>query len=426
MERILIVARLGVALLSGFLATSCFNAEPKILGRMNKLDFSTLDNGSQSQFKFNFAILNGSVAYLQGAATAKSNLIGVCNLAGTACACNFFDASGTLLYTSKSSEMSYEEPGNYFRCTYSGSSAIANVASVVMKNQTGSISSDSLAIKTVPSGGVAGTLTLSDLIGTDVDINRVRTVYRYACGYNFLQKKGTTSAGFDCSLPTTTDPVNDPVICKAGGVNYQNFCILKAKFPFYLYADNYSSNMASKMADKLYNNGAMICGLQITQVDCTGKDTDSDVVTKKFGLYSQLSGMWQTSVSLPVGPDQSATSYGFAAKTSTAAAYLGECPPGLLPQVFYTVAVDTTDIKPSHNFVSGQISTEISAPTTIPAAFEIDQLNSTGTAVPADGTCTGTACTLPINRVANVKAAQTYSSAGQTTFCVIPPELLSQ
>jgi hypothetical protein len=380
----------------------CLGNEVKVKGRNGKIDFSSVDGGTQSSFKFNFAYhatVSDTTFYMQGTSNSKSGSIGTCNLAGTGCVCEFLDSNSAVLYTTSSSQISYDERGNYYRCTYAGSSAIANVSTVRIKNNSGTVTSEKMSVY-LPS-----TLSLPVLMGTEVDINRVRSIARYACVFNFLQKYGTTTQGFDCT--------SQPVSCDPDGTVTKNFCLLQASFPYYLYSDYYATNFWEKLADKVYNGGGTdkICGLQIKQVDCTGAGGTPSV---KFGLYGEQTGMWDTSVSLASGPDQLATNYGYAARTSASTT---ECPPGLEKRVFFKTTVVTSDITPGHNFTSGLIATEVNVSTVTPAAFPIDKYGGGG--------CTGTAgCTLPNSYAGLAKASQAYSSAGQTEFCVIPSTYL--
>ena len=116
--------RLSAAWLILSLFQGCLDSKPKTLGSNRKLDFSSSDSGTQNSFKFNFALKgatrgSSTMVYLQGAANTKSGMIGTCNLAGTGCICEFLDNAGTVLESTTSSTISYDERGNYFRCSYS-------------------------------------------------------------------------------------------------------------------------------------------------------------------------------------------------------------------------------------------------------------------------------------------------------------------
>lgn len=355
--------------------------------------------GTQNSFKFNFA-LRGTTSgadtphYLQATTESKTGVVSTCNLAGTGCSCDFLNAASATL---QSVTASYDTAGNYYTCTYNTSAGVlANVTQVRIRNNASTIASANLTIDT-------SITSASKLLGSDLDVNRIRTVYRYVCEMTFLQKTGTSATSFDCSNQATT----------CDGTN--NFCLLKAQFPYFSYADNYQNNFSEVVPDKIYNGGGSgkICGIQIKQYDCSNYVNTSGAV-KQFGLYAEQTGIWQTAIALGPGPDSSTSTYGFAASLNTTT---NLCPPGLVKRVFYQLSVVTSDITPDHNFTTGQTSTDISSPTTTPPDFSIALYGDTGA-------CSGTACTLPASYKGNAKADQSYSSTGQTTFCVVPSSVL--
>ncbi|MGZ3657959.1 MAG: hypothetical protein ACXVCS_20550 [Bdellovibrionota bacterium] len=403
-------------LLPTLVITACLNAEPKILGQQGKFDFSAFNgSGVQGQFLFNYALQSGTTVGVQGSTNSKSAIIGTCNLNGTSCMCQFLAADGTtVLGSTNSSQILYDESGNYFNCTVPGGVTIPTNGQIRVSNLDGSVVSTAMAI--------SSSLTVGQLIGSDLDANHVRTVYRYQCEYNYLQKAGTSALSFDCSNQVTScDPDND---------SSKSFCMLKARFPFFLYSDSFSNNFASKIADKLYAGGGgtnTICGDEIKQVNCVESDTDSTdafgTPVKQFGLYSQATGIWQQAVSLPSGPDQPSSSFGYAAAVSTTAGNVGNCPPGLIKRIFFTSTIVTTDITPSNNFPSGLIATEVADPTITPVPFHIGKLSGPGGVL--GGSCDGAKCYLPQSTVvAGAKPDQNYTSTGQTAFCVIPGSML--
>ncbi len=401
-------------LLAGFsalLLSGCLGVEPKNLGQ-NLIDFSALGNGTAANFNFNFALLGSTVGtattfYLQGALNSQSASVGTCNLSGTGCTCDFLNSAGNVLQTTTTANIFYDQIGNYYRCIYNGAGQAA-VTAVRIKNIAGTATSANINVQTTAN------LTLSQLLGNTLDSNRVRQIYRYSCQFNFLQKQGTTTQGFDCKNSLSScDPGNpDPA---------RNFCFLQTRFPYYLFSDNVASNFSQKIADKLYNSAGSgtICGQQIKNIDCADAD---GLPVKAFGLYSQQTGIWDTSVNLGAGPDISPISYGYAARTSVSTA---ECPPGLLKKVFFQVTVTTGDIIPSHNFTDLLVATEVNDPASTPTAFTITSI--------AQGHCDpllNPPCSLPTSYAGNpmtasgLKQPQPYSSAGQTVFCVIPAGML--
>lgn len=406
-------------------ATGCLDNKPKVLGSAKKFDFSSFDGGTQNLFKFNFAIQGSGASagkfYLQGAPNTKAGLVGTCNFSGSGCEVKFYNSAGTLLGTaSGTGNITYDDRGNYYRVTYPGTTPSA-VASVKINNIGDSVRSDSITVETT---GAGGTLSLAKLIGSDLDLNRVRTIYRYQCEFNFLQKAGTTTQSFDCSRQDTS--------CDPDNTVTKNFCVLRAKFPYHLFADTYSTNFHQKISDKIYNGGGTdrICGLQIKQIDCVGAaDGNYGTPAKQFGLFGEQTGIWDTSVQLGAGPDLIPVSYGFAARTS---ANTNECPPGLEKRIFYraggTDGIVTSDITPSHNFTSGLSSTEVGLTTATPTTFDIMKKSggTGGNCDPAAVVPPGrtTECTMPNSDVTTPVKTFAYTSTGQTEFCVIPSTLL--
>lgn len=402
--------------------SSCFESKPKVLGK-TKPNLGRTDSANSSSFKFNFAFRDTTAAapldkiiYVQGSANSKTAILSACNSAGTNCVCEFLDSSGNELEETDvvTGEISFDQTGNYLRCDYDG--VLANLASVRVRNQNSTVVSTTLTVDT--------TLTAQKLIGSDLDVNLVRTIYRYECLFNFLQKQGTTTTSFDCSNQGSTC-WNTAAPAASG-----DFCVLQSDFPYYLYSDNYSTNLSLKVADRLYNQGAsnFICGLQIKQFDCAGA---SGTPVAQFGLFAQQVGIFDTAVQLSPGPDISASTYGFAAKTST---FLGQtvCPPGMVRRVFYTAttAASTTFPAPDaqeSNYPSGQQIKEILDPVT-PAFTSLEvvklrgQLVGAGPAVTGD--CNGTDCDLPDVSLGTITNFTYVSAGGAQEFCVIPTSLL--
>lgn len=406
--------RQGLSLL--FIATlaafaGCSDTKPKNLSRNTSL-FNGGDGTDPivtDNFKFNFAYRNGSataplnkIIYLQGAPNSKSTVISTCNGAGTNCVCEFLDASDVELEETDSTEMSYDNTGNYLRCEFDGD--LTQLAKVRVRNMNSTRTSEIYFVDT--------TLTLQKLIGYDQDINQVNTIYRYSCLYNFLQKQGTTELLFDCSDTGSTCWSGYSSNSRTSG----NFCLLQSSFPFHLFASNYKNNFSEKIADQLYfadnPSGAFVCGLQIKQYDCAGT---GGTPVKDFGLYAVENGVFTVPVSLTPGPNKTITNYGFAAATST---FGGStvCPPGMSRRIFYRTTTTTApSIGPTHNYPGTLTSTEIKAPGVAVPALEINKVGG--------GHCNGTACSLP-GHTDGAITSYSYSTAGQTEFCVIDPNLL--
>lgn len=356
----------------------------------------TFSESAHAEARVRFAYRNptqGGVAEridIQGDNDSGGVFIGACGHDGKLCACEFRKDANTIVEKTKPEAVSYDARGNYFQCVFSGKGGPVSFVRITRKNFS------------TPLFPIKSALTLLDLMGSSLDMNRARQIYRYSCDFNFLQKEGTTTQSFDCTNTfQSCDPDGDPS---------KNFCLLKSRFPYFLYADNYSSNFHQRVADRLYNGGGSgrLCGMQLKQFNCADQE---GTPVRSFGLYGEQVGYWDTSVQLVAGPDLGPTSYGFAARPS---ATTNECPPGLEKRIFYRVDIYTSDINPSHNFTNGLSATEILSPLNAPSPFQINKLSG--------GHCDGTRCSIPQSYSWGVKSIP-YSKTGQTEFCVIPAEL---
>ncbi|RZA08580.1 MAG: hypothetical protein EOP11_04425 [Proteobacteria bacterium] len=405
----LLGASFGLAALS---LTACSDVKPKNFGNRQIGFDGTNDSTSTETFRFNFGYINAAAApplnkivYLQGAPNSKPAITSTCNLAGTNCVCEFYNDSDVLLETADPSEMSYDSTGNYLRCEFDGT--IANLKKVRVRNQNASKFSDTYGVDT------PATLTLQKLIGASQDVNDVRTVSKYKCLFNYLQKQGTTELIFaGCnSIPNT---------CWSGFTNGNNdssgdICLLQTTVPFHLYRSNHENNYHLKNADKLWNSEAdgLVCGMQIKQYDCGG---NAGTPLKDFGLYAAQAGVFETPLSLTPGPGQSVVNYGYGANTSLFGG-ASVCPPGMVKRIFFRAVTSTaTSIGPSHNMPNTLTATEIAAPGTAPLPLEINKVGG--------GRCGGTLPCYPPDRPMGLVTNFPYSSAGQTEFCVIDPALL--
>ncbi len=354
--------------------------------------FVATQAAAEQNFRFNFAYQNpelgglGQRIDLQAAAETEQTMIQVCGANGSSCVCEAKDAGGKLIGRTDASHISYDGNGNFFRCFFV--KPRATIATVrIFRNK---ISSPALPVKS--------SLTIYDLLGGSLDANQARTIFRYSCEQTYLQKEGTTMDMFDCSHQATQ--------CSVAG----DFCLLKSRFPYYLYSDNYASNFHEKIADHFYNSGGSgrICGLQIKQFDCA--DAQS-IPSAQFGIYAQQIGIWRSALALNSSPDAVSRVYGYVARTGPT----GECPPGLEKRVMFSRNVDASDITPSHNFPSGIVVAEVAAPSREPSPFEINRYDQ--------GQCNGSTCTMPVSFAGNAKPAQPFFRVS-SEFCVIPATLL--
>lgn len=417
--------RMAAATLSLLLLNSCLEQKVKVLGK-NGISLESDDTANAESFKFNFAYLDTSQAgvlaktvTLQGSLNNRSAIIATCNSAGTSCVCEFLDAAGTELEESTTANIAYDTTGNYLRCTYTGATTPSKVR---LRNISSSKISTTLDIK-VPTAG-ASQLTLQEMFA-DLDVNSVRTVYRYECLFNFLHKQGTTSGAHNCDAAA--------VDCVAGN----DFCLLQARYPFYLFQDNLQSNFPQKIADQLYNAGGSdrICNRQLKRIDCsdnTGTNGFNGVPATDFGLYNSQVGVYQVALGLSAGPGIANSTYGFAAEIDTYQT-LPVCPPGLTPKKVYeatplpatmqvgggTDAVNDNNIP--NGFTAYNIDESAGASTVAALTFKLMAGNSGGAT-----NCDGVSCAVPSITV-NASAysfAYTASTTVTNTLCVIDKRLI--
>jgi hypothetical protein len=386
-------AALSVVLLACSL-TACLESKPKEHGKQ-KLNFSAIDTANSETFTFNFAYQEtGSTnVYLQATANSNSVMLATCNSAGTNCACDFFDSTSTQLGASVTA--SYDLVGNFYTCAYGGAAGDLTGGSVILHKQNNTKSSSAISI--------VNTLTPQQLIGSDLDANKVRTVYRYGCKYNFLEKIGTStsSTNFSCA-----DSLN---LCGTG-----DLCFMEIIMPFNVYSDNYSNNVDKKISDAIYNGGGsnLLCGTQMKQFDCTAAAVGAgNEQTKVFGLYGDQTGNFQVPVVLTPGPNLPNETFGFAAKVGTT----GNCPPGMVKRDFYHASMpaiaDTT--------IPAMVISEIDTVSHVPDTVVVSERGG--------GDCNNAGvCTLPndVVSVPQVVAPAPSYTIQNTPFCVIDPTIL--
>lgn len=354
---------------------------------------------------------------MQGSPNSKTAIISTCNAAGTNCVCEFYDGETLVETTSDSANIIYDATGNYLRCIMIDTANVPNIDTVIVRNQNSTITSIAYDVETET------TLTAQKIIGDDLDVNRLRTIYRYKCVHTFLEKEGTSTASFDCSSQASA--------CWNAGGSSGDLCFLKSNFPYYLFSDTYTNNIELKIADRLYGQGAdKVCGKQIKEFDCATAD---GALVAQFGIFSEQVGIFENAIQLAAAPEVAAATYGFGAKTSSitvSGTTYTVCPPGLERRIFYraqtNTAVDPTLIR--SNYPNGQVLTEVSDPSSTPTAIRIQKIIGRFDGTTIFGDCNGTTCNLPDTDAGNLPApaVYNYSSASQIEFCVIPTNLLPQ
>ncbi len=378
---------------------ACLDTRPKDLRTNGRANLSPTATNTVDSFKFNFAYRDAAAAapvntfvYLQGSTLSKSNILKTCNTAGSSCVCEFLDSSEDELEESDSTEIQYVSAGNFLRCQYDG--VLGDLAKVRLRNISSYTISEIYDIQT--------SLTAAEILGEDLENQYLRSVSRYRCVSNFLQKLGTTTSTFDCSTQAS--------LCGTAGTG--DFCILQSSYPFFLYGSTRDTNYGNKMIDELYGPSGSICGTQVRRYDCSGAN---GTPTKWFGLYAKNTSIYSLAVSLAASPNAITELYGYAAPTATFQATT-VCPPGLTRMTLYQTTTDTTLFDIASNYPNALVVSDINPVGTTPASIVTTRLQN--------GDCNGTACTLPAtNDGALAFGTFAYGAVG-TEFCVIPSTLL--
>lgn len=331
------------------------------------------------------------VIYLQLEGASKEKFVKSCGLSGVKCGCEFFDKSNVKIGKASSGQVQYEENGNFFLCNFEGD--LSRLSKVRLSTPRGA-AGPKLSLKTE--------LDIHQIFSSEHDINRVRGIYRYTCGFNYLQKAGTTQQYFDCSRQTAN--------CNSS--NQGDFCLLKARRSFHVFLDNYSQNFSERISDRTYGGGLdTICGLQIKEFDCTGVASTPQL---QYGIYGENLGAWNTAIQLSPNPDFPTLTYGYVAKTTV---FQGNtiCPPGLERKTFYRAASMRSDPLSSSNFPTYLDLVEVASPNTKPNPFEVGQISG--------GKCNGINCERPTREEGTISSFD-FSSVGQTEFCALPAKYL--
>jgi hypothetical protein len=342
--------------------------------------------------RFAFADRSDSrqVVELQGNVADAALFPKVCGKGAANCFCEFRDSSGKLLGKSGNEKILYDPDAVFFRCDIPGGISQDKISETRLVGPSGK-ASNWLRVKQPME------LSLADVLGTGLNFNLARGIYRYVCESTYLEKAGTTQLIFDCS--------NQKQQCDENG----NFCLLKTRTPYFLYSDSYGSNFSLMPSDRLYNSGFGICGLEIKQLDCVS-GTKPEL---RFGVYEGQVGIWNSALSLAPSPDNQAELEGFAAKVSKVT---GDCPPGLVPMNFYHADLPTAAISGASNLPTDLVVTDLGPENFAPDPLVVARVGG--------GNCDGTACTMPRDSAAPVATAP-FQKSGQETFCVIPARLLN-
>lgn len=195
-------------------------------------------------------------------------------------------------------------------------------------------------------------------------------------------------------------------------------------YHYYLFADNTSSNLSSRVPDVLHNDGSgTLCGALIKFIDCTTADdgaSNPNDLALRFGIYNQSSDIFTVPVQMTSAPARVGgitTVYGYAAPYDTTTS---SCPPGMEARQNNKA---TPAAVANSNLNSSLADTYVFQPGS--ASMLVDQFTG--------GSCNGTTCTSPnLNRdsvtpsnLQTIAYARPTPNVSTDLYCVIPYGLVS-
>ena len=386
---------------------------------------STGGNGTagtdMDPFTITSAILDTStvatnrVVNVQGDLTqAAAKFLSICGLNATKCYCQFYTSASDISPVS-SSLVVLSDTNNSLACTISGAVAATNYKYVMVALNDGTKKSSGL-IPIKPSA------SLDDILA-NLDKQKVRGVYQYACTRTFFEGDGVTSNQITCT-PN------------------QRFGLITAEYNFYLYKSQLDTNFTNK-PDRVGFSTA-ICGYTNAYKFSCGYSTPD----LRYGLYKEAAGPFTVAVSMTSKPDGGAAGseiFGYAALPDSN----GNCAAGLVkirpyiaqpPSVIANSESDqnclvagTIDNPPS-NFINDGSLNNVVVEAATPTNFVVNRQPNTnctyptGVCVPSPAPAGTTAgdCTLAKLSGSHVYMNTTVSYSQLTPIvCAIPKNLVS-
>lgn len=338
------------------------------------------------------AVMFSPTVVVQATAASRADLVRVCGKKENPCTCDFLDSTHFLR---GSAPAKVDIVWGNLSCTLPDSIPLRDASYVQVLFGR---SSQKLPLTT--------TLRPEQILPEDHDVNRLRSVLRYSCDFNFLEKIDGYTSPNSFSCQNTLQPC---------GIGNGNFCFLQVKLPFFLYSDNYSSNVWHRASDEIYNVGGTgkLCGSQIKRFDCTANSP-----VKQFGLYAERTEKFPARVMLTSRPEDREETYGYAARVNEH----GVCPAGMVKRARFSATV-----RPMPDSTIPSLSTtEISAPNSSPGKLSVTRQSGDGYLPELGGSggkCDGTTCLPPMGPRESVEAFD-YPASGTDTVCVIDPVFL--
>lgn len=335
---------------------------------------------------------------LQGIrAVASANLVNECGATGNQCTCEFYRTS-TDLVPATASSVGISSQNNSFSCVIPAAITDAEIVASTAPNSPMYVKLKRVDVAAKNTGllTVKSTLTIEDVLGSNLSRNKVRGIYRYACSRTFFEGEGVTAAQINCT-------------------GFQRLGLITAAYNFYIYRSAEDSNAAG--GDSTFP--ADICQrTNFLKIQCAGNAPEL-----RYGFYKELSEPFVVGITMtraPEGENLTAT-YGYAALPDSA----GNCPTGLIkvrPWVAQPASILSNMLEPGSPPTSF-INTNNSLNNTLvekdqPSPNFVVNRQKNAQACAASGDCTGAT-------FAGLTQAQSVTYTSLTpVVCAIPSNLL--
>ncbi len=334
------------------------------------------------------------VVSIQGIrAVPSASLVNECGATGNLCTCEFYRSSSDAAPITASA-VGISSQNNSFSCTIPPSITDTQV-------DTNVINFVKLKRIDVPSKNtglieVKETLTLEDVLGSNLSKTKVRGVFKYSCNRTFFEGEGVEAAR---------------IVCLAG----QHLGIIGATYNFYTFRSGEDRNEAG--GDSAFDEA--ICQRNsFLKIQCTGNTPEL-----RYGFYKESVEPFVVGITMTRAPEGEnlTASYGFAALPDSA----GNCPTGLIkvrPWVAQPASIiqdSLGDANPPSNFINtGNTLNNTVVEQLQPANFVVSRQKN-ASACGNDGNCNSAT-------FAGTSTAQSVAYVGMTpVVCAIPANLMS-
>lgn len=282
---------------------SCLGSGMKTLTSKTATDpNNTTPTNNANSFTVNLAYRDSSqdagtpirIVSVQGVTGVSSaSFQNICGVNGASCTCTFYtNASGS--GAQSSSAVAYSTANNTINCTIGGASAPSSYTYVQLQSTTGTQTTGLISIKS--------TLTIDDVLGTNLSKTNVRKIFQYGCIFTFLEGEGLA-----------TNPGTCPASQKLG--------LITATYNFYLYQGSGTDlNTNAKGTQHINQN---VCSTSIMDQNCLSSPEGNNTLV--FGLYNTSVSPYTVQITASPAPGQTGAVIGYAAVPDSN----NNCPTGL-------------------------------------------------------------------------------------------------